>query len=697
MHRLLLLSLVLSTATAAQTRYTWSGITAAWTDPAAWSPAGIPAAADTVVIGSGVAVLTGPTTVAGLYLPALGAISGDHDLTITAVLRWSGGGAGFTAFRGTGTVTVGPDATLLMDGPGATMRYGVTPGRTFVSQGEAVWTGVGRWADTGRFVNEGTLTFPQSYTEPVMLCFSPESPAVTNAAGGLVRRTGGGTVYFSCGFDNHGTVRVEQGTFELRGFNATGGADTGAYEVESGARLVFGGGTRTIGSSGSVTGDGTVEIVNNSNAHALTIGGTYDVPTTRLLGPAFPRLALDADATLPVFEMTGGAFGGSGTVTVTDAFTWSGGQMEGTGTTVLGPAATVSLSGPTLRLHDARTLRLEGAATWPGGTTITNATEQARLVNAGVLTFAGEGSRGVTNGMLVNEGEIVHAAGTTVINAPSASSGVVRVAGGVLRLLGRNGVGGTDTGRYALDGAGGRLEFAGGARTLAPGAVVDGIGTVAHVGGTLTTAADWRPGASTGVLRFESPASVPFRVGAGGLDIEIGGPVPGVDHDQLAVQTDAVLGGTLRVRLVGGFVPAVGDRFDILTCGGVCSGTFAALDLPPGLDGDVEVTPGAATFVVGTVVAADDAPLPTALALHAPAPNPVRAVATLRLDLPAAAEVRVCVVDALGREVAVVLDGVRPAGRHTVLLDAARLAPGVYVVRLVAPGGVHARRLTVAR
>lgn len=61
----------------------------------------------------------------------------------------------------------------------------------------------------------------------------------------------------------------------------------------------------------------------------------------------------------------------------------------------------------------------------------------------------------------------------------------------------------------------------------------------------------------------------------GRLNVDIGGPaLPGCDH--LAIWDDAVLAGTLNVRLAGGFAPAVGDQFTILTANSI-SGTFAAV------------------------------------------------------------------------------------------------------------------------
>ena len=78
-------------------------------------------------------------------------------------------------------------------------------------------------------------------------------------------------------------------------------------------------------------------------------------------------------------------------------------------------------------------------------------------------------------------------------------------------------------------------------------------------------------------------------------------------------------------------------------------------------------------------------------------PNPVRNRATLRFRLPEAGPVRLALVDALGRTVAVVTEGGRGAGDHTVAVDTSRLPAGVYVARLDAGAQTITKRLTVVR
>jgi hypothetical protein len=80
-----------------------------------------------------------------------------------------------------------------------------------------------------------------------------------------------------------------------------------------------------------------------------------------------------------------------------------------------------------------------------------------------------------------------------------------------------------------------------------------------------------------------------------------------------------------------------------------------------------------------------------------PRPNPAGASTRIAFTLDAAHTARVSVHDLLGREVAVVAEGAFAAGPHEVLLDASRLAPGAYLVRLTAGGTVRSHVLSVAR
>jgi uncharacterized repeat protein (TIGR02543 family) len=78
-------------------------------------------------------------------------------------------------------------------------------------------------------------------------------------------------------------------------------------------------------------------------------------------------------------------------------------------------------------------------------------------------------------------------------------------------------------------------------------------------------------------------------------------------------------------------------------------------------------------------------------------PSPSRSVARLRFDLPKDAQVDLGVVDVRGREVASLVHGAMPAGRHTVTWNgqtrSGRAAPGVYFARYAAGGKRFVRRI----
>jgi len=89
-------------------------------------------------------------------------------------------------------------------------------------------------------------------------------------------------------------------------------------------------------------------------------------------------------------------------------------------------------------------------------------------------------------------------------------------------------------------------------------------------------------------------------------------------------------------------------------------------------------------------------PAPTAFALSEPTPNPAAARTTLALTVPAPEHVRATVLDATGREVAVVFEGT-VADAATITVDTHSLAAGAYVIRVTGESFSAARRLSVAR
>ena len=100
-------------------------------------------------------------------------------------------------------------------------------------------------------------------------------------------------------------------------------------------------------------------------------------------------------------------------------------------------------------------------------------------------------------------------------------------------------------------------------------------------------------------------------------------------------------------------------------------------------------------FPVSTSV--KDGELPAEVTLERNYPNPFNPETTIRYALPQAGNVRLAVYDLLGQEVAVLVDGSRPAGHHTARFDGGDLPSGSYVYRLQVGDEVVVQTMTLVK
>lgn len=89
--------------------------------------------------------------------------------------------------------------------------------------------------------------------------------------------------------------------------------------------------------------------------------------------------------------------------------------------------------------------------------------------------------------------------------------------------------------------------------------------------------------------------------------------------------------------------------------------------------------------------------LPAAFALGASYPNPFNPTTEIPFELHTAQPARLAVFDALGREVAVLREGVLEAGSHRARFDAAGLPSGVYFYRLDVAGRTATRAMLLLK
>ena len=466
---------------------------------------------------------------------------------------------------------------------------------------------------------------------------------INRSTGRITRTIGSGTTTLGLALTNEGgLIDVRTGTLEIDGASLQGGT----YNADAGATLHF---TRFRDAnvySGVLSGDPEGAIILDNGLSEITLAG----PTT--------------------FD-----FGGTG-------LEWQDSVLDGAGHTLTNTGLIVMTEFH--QLNDGA-LRNEGTILWTGGN---NQLDDFTVENAGLIDLQGTGTvmtGGFSNGQ--------------------PNSQFVNLDGGILRRSANPGDANFSLPMTNADG--GTFDLATGALVMSSnssldlqaGSRIQGTGTLRKGSSNgVTFSGIVAPGASPGILTWVGDAFTPFAPATSAvLDIEIGGPTPGTEHDQLAVTGPAVLGGTLRVTLVDGFTPQENDRFQILASSSATTGAFEALELPDGLDAFVEVSATGAELVIGTPVSAEEDRHPEVFALHPVSPNPTATHAHLRFDLPEPGRVELAVFDALGRQLEVLLDADVPAGQHDADLDVSGFPAGVYVVRVQSGAEVALQRLTVVR
>ncbi|HTY57419.1 MAG TPA: T9SS type A sorting domain-containing protein [Bacteroidota bacterium] len=110
------------------------------------------------------------------------------------------------------------------------------------------------------------------------------------------------------------------------------------------------------------------------------------------------------------------------------------------------------------------------------------------------------------------------------------------------------------------------------------------------------------------------------------------------------------------------------------------------------------------TFLVedlsfGPATGVNDRPdgTPKAFRLEQNYPNPFNPTTNIVYDVPEQSHVKMTVIDLLGREVAVVVDEVQPAGRYKAVFNASALTTGTYFYRLTAGTSVQTRKFLLLK
>jgi hypothetical protein len=341
----------------------------------------------------------------------------------------------------------------------------------WVTNGDGAWNVAANWVnpannthgipaagDTANIAYGGiTVTVPASVTVDNVQC-----PSTLKITGGTF------TVTNQAQNSNISTLVLSSST----GLTTTGGSTT----INGGTIA----GTVTATTPGTVYLDGTI----TANP-GTTIAGTG---LTDVTGGV---LTLSTNITAPKqFEFDAGTINGTGTLTVSSAatFTWTGGTLNNT-TTTIASGGTLSVTGANTKAMDTtNTLNLNGTTNL-GGTGWFNIGGNAVVNNSGTFNMgAVQFTQGyLTPGTFNNTGTLnVNAGSGTAYVAgadPLNNSGTVNVNTGTFEIDG----GGTETGSFNLT-SGNQMTFGGGTTLLNNGVSLGGAGVyqIANLGTVVT-------------------------------------------------------------------------------------------------------------------------------------------------------------------------------------------------------------------
>ncbi len=489
-----------------------------------------------------------------------------------------------------GTLTVGARSTFTVAG-NLTNFVGTT-----LTGGAYVISGTFKFSDADIATNAATIVLDGTTSQIVNQSnVNALANFTTNTAAGSFTIKNGRNFNAAGPFSNAGTVIIDtdfyygsSSTFSASGtYTQTAGTLTGAGTLTVAGLLTWSGGTmsgrgetrangglalsgaadkfltqqRTFTNAGTATWTDTGNFVIASGA-ACNNNGTFDIQNDAVFGY------------------------GSGTATFSNRGTLR--KSAGAGTTTFGGSVSFSNHG-TVEVRTG-TLFLQGPFTNFDDRTLTGGT----YLISGTLKFA-SADIGINAAAIVLDGPASKIVSHS--DADGLANFATNAAGG--RFTIQNGRNFTTAGDFTNAGT---VVVSTATTLTAPGRYTQTAGNTTLNGGTLsagsgtsTGTVDIQKGALAGSGTINANVANAGQVNPGGtgapgvltvkgnysqsatgtLNIEIGGLGSGTQYDQLVVSGTVTLGGTLSVRLINGFVPNLGDSFQVLLFGSR-SGDFAS-------------------------------------------------------------------------------------------------------------------------
>jgi hypothetical protein len=501
-----------------------------------------------VVINGGTMAANGATAISGTTTLSSGTLSGTGIVTTTGLLTWTGGAISMTGGAGavntnggiteTGAVTLSNGS--INNAGTVTMNAG---GTISITKSAAINNTTGTW---------------NTQSGGISLTGGGAAPSFTNGGTFNVAAGAGTFTFTGVAFNDNGTVNLNSGTLSLLG----GGTSAGKFNVAAGTTLSLGGSNFSTTAASSVTGAGSVLFTGGPS----TIAGSYNITGTTTVGgsPADSNAAANfnsANASTAALNLNAGALGGTGNLSVSGTMTWAGGTLSNTGTTTIAAnTGILNLTGTNSPKQTGGTLAVAGTANFNagldiGGNAVISVPAGGKFNLNGDFSVASVSIAG--NSTFNNAGTVAKTAGTSGTGGGFGSTvaftntGTVTAGSGLLSFAGP----------YSQLGANSLTALASGniaGNLILNGGLLDGSGTIT---GNLTNGAIVKPGNSPGAISISGNYA---QTSAGTLNIELDGTGAG-QFSVLNIGATATLGGTLNVTLGGGFVPAVGNAFQIMT------------------------------------------------------------------------------------------------------------------------------------
>ncbi|HEX6505803.1 MAG TPA: hypothetical protein VF011_21380 [Terriglobales bacterium] len=483
---------------------------------------------------------------------------------------------------GAGTVTMSNNSQNAVDGNG---------GATLINQ--STIQGVGQIGPHFTLANQGTIN---ANVSGAALLVSQQSGAIdTNTA--TMEATNGGILQLATG----GSSSINNGTGTIK---AVG---TGSQVQLSGQGTTISGGTLTTSSGGSivvpagtgvtlsgVTNAGTFSILNNATVNlngTITNSGTINLNSTGGLTELFlpsTNVTLAGKGRVVLNNNPNSAIDGSGGLTLTNQSTIQGGGTIGPHFTFFNQGTLNVTAGKTLNIN-APFANFNGSMLTGGAYTIGGTLE---FTNANIITNAAKIILSGSNAKILNQSTVNALTG---IASNTKGSMLSLVAGQVLTTSGDATTGAFTNAGTVKIGTGSAFQISpaspltGSYKQSAGGTTVDGLlkvavvqisaGTLLGEGmivGSVTSSGSLTAGDSATKPGILAPSTY-IQNSTGKLNIAIGGTTVGAQYGQLAVANGATLNGTLNIKLINGFVPAIGNSFTVVTASPV-NGSFSTVN-----------------------------------------------------------------------------------------------------------------------